>query len=725
MEYDENHQAFAYPNIEGTVLNDQLKPGSYIINPIDFSFPFYGQFFDTIIVHTNGILLFDTSRLPIPYQVNDVIAYKLIKMIAPFQAQDLRLKQSLGNEIIYEGNEEYAAFRWKESYKIESDYFPVDFTCILNKDGRIEYYYNPIELPDRANWLTGISNGDNINFSLSDYSKITNSKDGYLINYIPQNFISEMNINNEGLLSVGTEDFHKIYNLTIKVTDDRWISSEKSLQLSSSINYDYSIHSGSDSQIDYGETAYINISIKNIGDIPLNNVLFSVQNSEQMITLLETSEFIGNLNPGETSIIYDAFSFEVSEQIPNEYFFIFQTTITSATNFWEGQMNFEAYAPELNLMAPIVLEGQNGRPDPGDTVNIVFPVSNYNGSLVENVSGEVVTSDPYISFIGSNSLYYGSLDKNSIKNDTVTIVINENTPDSHYADFEISVFNPELFLINEPCQMLIGKYPLLLINVEPSPISADTVAFYFDRLNIPFHSLNHLGSDLSAYQAIFICLGKFSSYTLSDYDAERLAGYLNSGGRLYMEGAVTWYDDLQTIVHPMFNFEIDPFDWNLIDTIVGATGTFADSCFFNYYGNMPYYNYSLGPIEPAFPLLKSYSKNHIFSVAYQNNIYKTIGSNINFGRLRNEPGDSSKINLMKNMLVFFEVIDTTSTFIPEHSGYLTTSLNCFPNPANNQLTISFQLPDKEICTNTSFDKLQFPTSGNTHLSPTARSPFKK
>ncbi|MBC8487132.1 MAG: T9SS type A sorting domain-containing protein [Bacteroidetes bacterium] len=695
MEYSENQYEDDYPAIQGQQLNPNGSSSGYAIQAIEFPFPFYGNMYDTVTIHVDGFLMFDTLKYPIPYQVDDMFPFKYESMLAPFFNQDLIINSSAGNGLWYEGNANYAAFRWIETLMEENGNYQLDFTAILYPDGNIEYYFDNFNDPEYLYRITGISNGDGINYQIAGFSNLFPAKSPQVVTYTPQNYISSMNINDEGLLTVLPDENNKIYNITIKATDYHNISDSKTFQLSDGIVFYFTITSGDDNRIDYGETPVLSFAIKNTGNQPVNNVILTVQINDLFITMTDSTENIGTIYPGQTIYLPDAISFSTETGIPDNYNLTFDVIINTATGSWEGSFNVKAYAPVLSLGSPFVDDNDNGIFDPGETVNLIIPVNNYGHSNAIGVEGLLTTYDTYISLNSSNQFYFGNIPKGSSVYDTINISVANNTPQGHSSHFDFEITALPDFIIEESFDMLIGRYPILIIDMDPKLLSGPVIKSTLEELNVLFDYLYYIPGEPDIFQNIFIVLGRmFGQHILTEYEGQKLADFLNTGGNIYMEGGMTWFDDPQTAVHPMFNINTVPLTWNLIDTVSGIINTFTEGLSFTFSGDMPYYNYYLEPVEPAYTILQRASEQHGFAVAYNNGNYKTIGSIIDFSGLNDSLPPSTKNNLMMKMLIFFG-LDTTSAINKNYYDLENRVLFCYPNPTSENTTISFLLTRTE------------------------------
>jgi len=693
--YNESQFPGDYPLIE----DEQLIPtGGYnsgkVLKDIDFEFPFYGENYTTLTIYTDGILGFSDESLPLPYQVFPLYLFRYAPFISPFYNTDLQYNQSQNDKIWYSGNEDFAAFRWDITLNMNNTLISTDFCVVLYPNGKIEYYYKDFETMSASEWLTGISAGDGTNYQLSEYSQ-TLVKGVQIIRYLPQNLLPSYGMSPDGLLTTLPTNDQIIYNLSVKVSDDNWITSTRQYQLSSGLIFDYIINSGGDDQVDYGETAYLDLSIKNISSSSINSIVFTTESNDPFIEFNDYAENIGTIDPGQTVTFTNAISFTVSFQVPDNYYLPFEVMITSATNTWEGQFTIKANAPVIQMGTPYVINTEDGWLNPGETGNVIIPIMNIGHSSAIEVSSTIGTGSSYVSFNTPTTSYVGELTKGMIFYDTVNIAIDEDCPQGINIGFNYEIeANPNLIIVDS-FDLIIGRYPLLVIDMDPGMASGPIIKNLLEELDVFYSYVNYIPDDLAQYQNLFVLLGrKNQNYILTQSNGELLANFLFTSGNIYMEGGLTWAEDPVTPVHSMFNINAISISWSLIDPLVGVNNTFTEDMEFNFEGAIHIYNNYLIPVAPAFSILKKEENDHVFAIAYDEGSYRTVGSNIDLGGLVDGEYPSTKKILLAKILIYFgqEIIITNMV---NADIYNINNLNCYPNPLTSQTTLSFYLPQKD------------------------------
>ncbi len=688
LNYTETQEGISYPVVGGTKLT--MINGKYAKQTLDFEFPFYGRLIDSLVIHENGFIMFRETGLPLPYQVNDMLLFKYEPMIAPMLNKDLDIPNSADKGIWYEGNENYAAFRYKATLEDGSN-TPVDFTVKLFPNGEIEYFYSGLFPSASSTWITGISKGDGRNMEISSASNIPPLEDDIKLTYFPLGFPEYISIDNSGLLTIDAGESSDILEFGIRVTDADGISCVKNYQLSTGLTFTWSVQSGDDDKLEFGETAYYSFEFVNSGSQTIGNTELIAMVDDEYITMIDTSEFIGDIGPGETVVLTDAIAFQISESVPDLHNIVLALNIGSDDDEWKVNLNNEIYAPFLAIEPAVVVDNDNNRLDPGETADIQVSVVNSGHADATGVTGLLSSEDEYITFNSSGVMDYGDLAVNETKFASVSVSVAEEVSIGHIAQFAFQLNSTGLQQLTDTFGLIIGRYPVYVIDLDPELLSSPGILSALDELDVDYGYTVMFPEDLDDYQNLIVLLGrKFGNYVLIGWQGQALADFLNNGGNIYMEGGLTWYDDPQTAVHPMFDVATQYIGWHQIDSVFGVAGTFTEDMIFNFSGDMKLFNYHLVPQNNAFSIIKGNDENYDFMVANDAGNYKTVASTIDFGGLDDNLFPSTKKTLMARILDFFGM-DGIITSIDEKDVH-SSNFYCRPNPASDRTTFIFESP---------------------------------
>lgn len=293
----------------------------------------------------------------------------------------------------------------------------------------------------------------------------------------------------------------------------------------------------------------------------------------------------------------------------------------------------------------------NGKVDPGETVDLIVTIKNNGDITAQNTTGDISTSSLYLTIV-SNNVDFGSLAQNETGQGVFTVEADVNTPAGQPTEIELGISaNSGAYSNDFMMNFVIGQIPVVIIDLDGNHNSGNEIEASLQDIDLAAEYTTSFPADMSIYSSAFVCLGIYSdNYALSTAEGQALADFLNNGGNLYMEGGDTWYYDTQTAVHFMFNINGVSDGSSDLGTINGQSGTFTDGMSFEYSGDNNWVDQisALGDGELIF---ENQSPSYGTAVANDGGSYKTIGSSFEFGGL--EDGTSTKAELMQAYLDYF------------------------------------------------------------------------
>jgi len=448
-----------------------------------------------------------------------------------------------------------------------------------------------------------------------------------------------------------------------------------------------------DGLMDYGETIMLDITLNNIGTLPATNVTSTLSTDSDFITITNGTALFGDFTPGSFVFIEDAFTFEVDHLIPDQENIFFEIESTDGTDTWISEFVIISHAPILEFAEYTINDpsgNNNNWIDPGETVEINVKIANNGSSGAYSVTGELTVAEPGIT-INTGQQSYGNLAVGGYGEQSFTVVADASIPNGTQIDFLIDITGQGGLTNTGNFMTVIGKYTALVLDLDPINYSGPAIYETFNDMEIYTEYKTSFPEDLGQYKNVFVCLGlHFTNYELSEEEGQILKDYLLIGGNLYMEGRVTWADDPETPVHPMFNINVEDLSMYVIDEVVGAPGSFTDGLSFAYEGNNPVNDYSIEPESPAFSIFTTTIPEQGCMVAYKEGSYRTIGSTVEFGKLVDGASPSTKVELMQKFLNWFDGIltDIEDNNLNSNKG---NAFSCFPNPFTSETYLQFDV----------------------------------
>jgi len=655
LNYTETDLTETFPMVN----DEQLNPGSgYSTKQLDFDFPFYGETYDYVRVYEDGYIMFE-SEFGWPYEVYDFMKFTKNKHIAPFMA-DLTFSSS-DDGLWYSGDNNSAIFRWKASQSGGSGVSELNFAVELKENGDIKFYYGGVNDFTNLEWISGVSAGDNKYYQFTNISGHPSLSPNVVCNLEASAFPEGFNVSHSGSFTGIPEVIYDNYEMKFMCMDDNNLKDSKVVYFSTDgSNYlvidDYTVLAGDDDIIELGETVYLNVDIKNMGENIVTGTEMQISIGESFITLIDSTETLGSFNPNEIKSFTSAFVFETGENIQNGYTIDVGTIINDdAGSDWNSHIYLTVYAPELYIGYAHVDDGGNGSLDPGESANLLVQLLNVGGGVATEINASISSIDPFIT-INANSSYLEYIDPNSTDVATFSITASEDTPIGHIVEFTVDYTADFGLNGTGNVSIIVGQVPVLILDLDDNSSSAPQMENALASLGVTFESMQSFPPDLNTYSSVFVCLGIYGdNHQLSSDEGQALANYLANSGNVYMEGGDAWAYDPQTAVHPMFSINGVADGTSDMSTVAGQDGTFTEGMNFAYNGENSWMDH-LEPLNTAYLILENESPVYGTAIAYDQGGYRTIGTSHEFGGLSDGTAPSTKEVLMEKYLEFFGVL---------------------------------------------------------------------
>jgi len=401
--YPESTAAVTFPSVTSQQLTLTNNNTGYAVKTLDFQFPFYKTTVNKVYVYADGQILFDDQPYTYPYLFDKQLLFRQTPVIAPFMA-DLAVYPSSSQGIWYEGNANYAIFRWKASFYGMAGTSNLNFAVKLYPSGNIEFYYGDMTFPAGTAWTGGISSGDNKNYQYSLLNNATALTTNTLDQFTGCHYPQEMTITDDGHFTGTPASPYSNLPVTFMVTDNNFVTSAKTLLFNTyGLLVNYTVNSGGDSIIEFGETTHLNLSLNDFGAQTLHNIQMWVTETDPYITLGDSTEFIAQMNGGQTLSVPDAFSFNVSPNVPDKHAFTLLLHVTSTEQNFQMPVNLKAFSPVFHVTRIQLNDGDNGWLDAGETADMLVTLQNQGGAKASMVNAHLSCADSNLILNGNTA----------------------------------------------------------------------------------------------------------------------------------------------------------------------------------------------------------------------------------------------------------------------------------------------------------------------------------
>ncbi len=442
LEYPESLTMAIFPAVTSQQLTPTNNNTGYAIKTLDFPFPFYQRVVETLYIYADGYILFDDMPYTYPYLIDPNMLFRQTAIISPFMT-DLRLYYNLGDGIWYKGDANSATIRWQASINNMSGSTNLNFAVKFYPNGLIEYYYGNMNYPINTQWKGGISGGDNKNYQYSQLNNSGTIPTGTKCTFAACGYPVEMDISENGVFSGIPQYVYTNQQINFRVTDNNGISNTKVLSFTTNgLLVEYTINSGGDSLVEYGDTAFVSFSLTNLGTQPITGVSSWITESDPNIALMDSTQIVGTVPGGQTVTFLDAFIFRVATDVPDQHPFTLTFHEISNQQNSETTISLVALAPDIVIGNVIIVDGDNSRLDPGETAELLVEFENHGGAKVLNLNTVLSSIDPLIT-VNQGSGTIPLLKPDSTTQLSFTVSASDQTPFEHLylIDTQLSVNN--------------------------------------------------------------------------------------------------------------------------------------------------------------------------------------------------------------------------------------------------------------------------------------------
>ncbi len=415
------------------------------------------------------------------------------------------------------------------------------------------------------------------------------------------------------------------------------------------------LNGNGDEKMDYAEEFSLNLNLQNYGQEAGENITITLSSDDQYVDVISETASIQSIQAGEILSLSGVFVIVVSESIPDNHSVLFRLEATNGEEIWASAFMLKGHAPVLAFEGLTINDEQgnnNGKFDPGETVEITLYAKNTGSSEAFDVFGELISNDSFVTIISEEPQPFGNAGSDEIVSATFIAMASENTPAGHLVAFDLELSAEMGISGSGQFDLTLGPIPVLIVDLDGNQNSAIRIQEAVNQLGIVNEFVNALPEDLNLYASVFVSLGTYSSnYILSAIEGQMLANYLNAGGRLYLEGGDTWYYDPETAVYPMFGINGISDGSGDLDSIAGVSGTFTEAMRMKFTGDN-YWIDRLEPVNGAQPILININPEYVCAISKIGNGYKTIGASFEFGGLDSE---SDRLTIVTRYLEFFDI----------------------------------------------------------------------
>ncbi len=208
-----------------------------------------------------------------------------------------------------------------------------------------------------------------------------------------------------------------------------------------SLEVDDSVTGNNNGQLDYAETVQLSITVENVGVAPATNVWLTITSLDPLLTISDSTGYVGSIAPGATATATDEFTVAASPDLPDQYALACQLDATDGMEVWTTSFTITGHAPVVEYASLIVHDdtgNQNGNLDPGESADLEVILTNNGSCGVDDVAFTALTLDPYITITQATGTV-GTLPTGGQNSGTFSVEVSPSCPQEHSVRFTLDV----------------------------------------------------------------------------------------------------------------------------------------------------------------------------------------------------------------------------------------------------------------------------------------------
>ena len=305
-----------------------------------------------------------------------------------------------------------------------------------------------------------------------------------------------------------------------------------------------------DGEVDFAETVELLVELKNFGDSAAHSTYGIISTTSPYITMVNDSAFWGEVPAGGTATCVNAFVFSVDPNVPDMEMITFQLDIQATNGSWSyDDITVVAHAPILVYKSKITEDlggNDNGKPDPGESVDLTIILQNDGSAGVIQVAADLVCVDPYITIDVSSATYPDmSSGGTGTSLSAYRFTADEECPDGYKVSMTLQISGCGGYYTEEIFEIRIGQRPILFVDDDGGDSYEGYIIAALDSVGVLYdvwtHETDGCPPDtiFEQYQSVVWSTGAdYGSLsdpaTLDATDETRLMTYLDNGGSLLL-----------------------------------------------------------------------------------------------------------------------------------------------------------------------------------------------
>jgi hypothetical protein len=223
---------------------------------------------------------------------------------------------------------------------------------------------------------------------------------------------------------------------------------------------------------DYGESIFLNVTVKNIGVVNASNIAGALSTPDTNVTITSGTFNFGSVDAGAMVTGQNAFALTLKNNVADQHNVFCTLLLTDGTNIWNSTLLLTLNAPILNIGTVTVLDpgpggNGNGILDPGESATLKISTTNTGHAASSNTIGHLTvptSSAPYI-LVSNPTTYLGTLSAGGTGFAYFPVITNGITPvgTAVNLDYQVTGGSMNQYSAGDLITLVIGQTPTFIM----------------------------------------------------------------------------------------------------------------------------------------------------------------------------------------------------------------------------------------------------------------------
>ncbi len=243
--------------------------------------------------------------------------------------------------------------------------------------------------------------------------------------------------------------------------DSAWVAADGPYVVYKHHGIDDATGGNADGMVNPAENIDMFVNLANYGGDVAHGVSAILHSTaDPYISLIDSLQNFGSINPGEDVINLDPYAFTVDSDCPNGHVAYFDLEIADANgNLWHGMVAVTVASPILRYERYLVNDSEgndNGIPEPAETFDLDLWVRNIGLGIARGAEGHLSTSDPYL-VLDDSVAAFSDFSPGEVRVASFELTVLPSCPTPHFAHLSLLTSTSDGYAFQDSFILSIGE----------------------------------------------------------------------------------------------------------------------------------------------------------------------------------------------------------------------------------------------------------------------------